>query len=778
MNRNQGFYLYDGSRAALESSLLAENGRNIHFYLSDNVNVTDADIRGISPSTKYLVHPPYFNKPCTSSGFYSPIGYLSSTYLNRFQDPHRGAKLENVSFSLFDQSDRCSPSIPIAFRSDKRDGHWDYMSSFTNVTVNGTKFIDAKEADENGITDIIISDPDGRSNPAFLGKENDFMKTRELDSSLFDAGSFVSNKPYLTNLARGKCELYHDGISYCEGACYRTVRLMVGQTGTAGYDLKVTREDDGAVTYIPSIYEYDGYSNHNYNMSLHEGYPRRYSASLPFGKYQLEFFENDKPVWPQYVFERWEGVPDCEGYASLSNVTIVERELVNRECDDLIVNGNMDDGVDGWLHRDANSGPKGEGYLLALPEAGIGGSTAIGYFDRGHQYHGIGQNLDTRCLHQNINTNYEVKAGFRLERNGVPFICDRFTGNYPNRCPKATIKYAQYEDPEKKQEMYWNTFQNVAMVLMPNSLSDFNLMHGVMKVGEIYESLHRIFIYFEQVDKRYDIILDDVSITKMEPICSGEFLRNGDFSTGDSRFWGAYGTSKWDIVNDIPGISTGDHALKVYDRGSSDHGSRQEFYMDVDCLSDRDRIQVVARYQLQDSEGNPIRCDILVDDTREECAWLRVKSYSDDHGEPHDYIGQTAAVHSDIENGDWTIMTGIFTLGHSQANHTRMYTHVGGAHKEVSIVLDYVSFQPLPKTCHQMIVNPNFKSGTTEMWRRSDRRADFFIHSPGRTDDYALSRRTITGKSSYGIIYQSLDTRCLVEGKCKCLCLLFQISYL
>ncbi len=474
MNRNRGLYWYDVNRAAIDSSLIAENGRNIDFYRSDDVNVTNADIRGTSSFTKYLAHPPYYNKPCRSSGYYSPVGFIMPTYLYRNANPYRGVRFENVHFSLFDQSDVCSPSIPIIFRSEKLDGHWNYMSSFTNVTFNGTKFIDAMDADESGITDIIISDPDGKSNPAksrcysiiiktdssnnaassgpfhiegygeipnncystvsaqceleicntdrlvlsagtsdgwyfsiegdigsLLSHETvsggthyppfptrmdtnqyDVVQAYELfDSSQLAAGSFVSNKPYLTNLARGKCELYHDGISYCEGACYRTVRLVVDQGGTNGYDLKVTR-DDGAVTYIPSIYEYDGYAGHNYNRSLYEHYPRKYAASLPFGKYELEFFENGSPVWPKYVYEIWEGVPDCEGYASVSDITVVERALVNGECDDLIVNGDMEDGVAGWLHRDGNSGPKGEGYLLALPGRGIGGSKAIGQYLR------------------------------------------------------------------------------------------------------------------------------------------------------------------------------------------------------------------------------------------------------------------------------------------------------------------------------------------------------------------------------------------------------------
>ncbi len=387
-----------------------------------------------------------------------------------------------------------------------------------------------------------------------------------------------------------------------------------------------------------------------------------------------------------------------------------------------------------------------------------------GYFDRGSQYHGIGQNLDTRCLHQNINSLYEVKAWFRLEQDGVPFICDRYSGSYPMRCPKATIKYGTYDDPEEKQQMIWTYAQDKAFVITPNDSSDFNLFHGIMKIGDIYESIHRAFIYFEHYDRRYDMILDDVSITRMERICSGDFMRNGDLSTGDTRFWASYHSSRRTTVSGIPGISKGDFAMKVYSRNRDDAGPRQELHIDIDCLSDRDRFKVEARYQLQDSDGNPIRCDILVDNTIEECAWLRVKAYSVEQGEPHPYVGQTVAMHPDLES-DWAITSGIFTLGHAQANHTRMYSHIGGPHKDVNILLDYLSIEPLPKNCQNMILNPSFESGSTKMWRRTDRRADFSIYSPGRNDAYALSRRIENGKSNYGNLHQSLDVRCLVKGQ-------------
>jgi len=46
----------------------------------------------------------------------------------------KGVTVQNTTFSDFDNSDNCLGSIPIEFdKDDKRDGHFNYVSSFNNV---------------------------------------------------------------------------------------------------------------------------------------------------------------------------------------------------------------------------------------------------------------------------------------------------------------------------------------------------------------------------------------------------------------------------------------------------------------------------------------------------------------------------------------------------------------------------------------------------------------------------------------------------------------------
>ena len=60
-NREYGLLLHDSGHTSLVNSLLAENAYNIEMRWSDDVEIRDTEIRGISSHTRYLVHPPYYN---------------------------------------------------------------------------------------------------------------------------------------------------------------------------------------------------------------------------------------------------------------------------------------------------------------------------------------------------------------------------------------------------------------------------------------------------------------------------------------------------------------------------------------------------------------------------------------------------------------------------------------------------------------------------------------------------------------------------------------------
>jgi hypothetical protein len=143
-------------RGLIANSLFAENALyNVDIQWSDEIQLVDTSIRGISAETKTIVQSPYFNRPCVSSGFGSSDGYRMQTTVHRwdrtvdrwvyngqewtsqrYYGTNTGISLQNVHFSHFEHSDECISSVPITFNTDSmREGHWDYISSFKDVTL-------------------------------------------------------------------------------------------------------------------------------------------------------------------------------------------------------------------------------------------------------------------------------------------------------------------------------------------------------------------------------------------------------------------------------------------------------------------------------------------------------------------------------------------------------------------------------------------------------------------------------------------------------------------
>ena len=345
----------------------------------------------------------------------------------------------------------------------------------------------------------------------------------------------------MTEFTGGVCDLYSEGIVYCRDTCLRRVQVKIDQYGTENFDLRVTSED-GSEIFVPFVYPHDD----DDHAVKYDGNERLFSASLPSGNFQLEFFQNtdiNNLAWPRFAYKVWEGVPEFDGYVSSHNVTIVKPELGSGECDELFLNNEMEYGLDSWFHR--NDGDNlSWGYLESRPGEGMNGSMAIAYVDRRYSWHGIGRNIDTRCFHQNLNTFYEVPAWFKLENDDEAFICDRFDSNYPNRCPRATLKNVCYLD-DAKEEIDWDYDGDIAM---PNDIDGFNFLHGVLKVDDKYNAIERGFMYIKSYDPTIDMILDSFHMEKMEGACTGDFIRNDDFSIGDSRFWKEYGIVSFNTI--------------------------------------------------------------------------------------------------------------------------------------------------------------------------------------------------------------------------------------
>lgn len=429
-NRYHGFYMYNARFATLRNSNLIGNGYGVEMRWSDDVSVSDTDIRGLSQEMEELSRRPYFSSPCKSRWWPYPMGYRiqSQIYRSDFSNDgknNRGMSMSNVNFYDFDHSDewqyfnleeknRCSHSTSIGINtSDKRDNHFNYVSSFKDVSFDGPNTIDLQtaNANEDGVYDVVVVDPDGGSDP----------------SKQSNSGSvFVSDKEHLTAFA-SDCTSYSAlGMAYCPNTCYRGVTVYANQIETSEFDLKVTRVPDSKfaeerVTYAASYYPYDG--PEEIKRYRTEENQRKFHIALPQGSYKFEFVDVDEVVWPGSAYEIWEGIPKCGGYANGTDVTLVEPPLSENECNELIKNSDMSQGPLFWGHRN--------GGVIALANGGVDNSLALKNVNRTSFYDGIGQTLDVRCFRDNVNEFYEISVMFKSinETTGLQHVCDPYSGS-------------------------------------------------------------------------------------------------------------------------------------------------------------------------------------------------------------------------------------------------------------------------------------------------------------------------------------------------------------
>ena len=423
-NRHRGLYFYASHNVTIEDGIFSDNryfGIEIHW--SHKVQIKNTIIRGHTEKMKALTKPPIFLKTCDWEDA-PAIGLLIPTAIWKLdQRENIGAILTNVHFTDFDHTDECETSFPISLTTDDPSRkHFDYLTMFRNVTINGTKIIKAPPSNGDDVKDIVIHDVDGSADPLGLSSES---------------GMFVSDVKWLKDFAGGSCTSYPSDISYCTNSCYRTILFEIDQTISEQFELVVTRKVDGRRSVVPSIYyryEDDDDLKHYFE------HTRYFSVSLPEGSYDLEFMEDLKPVWPGFVFMWPERAPECEGYVSITNVTVYEPPA---KCEDWIMNGDMELGLSNWAY---GNGAK----LTAVDGAGINNSTALRVSNRENRYSFVGQNLDTRCLHQSLGEYYEIQLYFRLENNTLPFICDPFTDAYETRCPYITFRKQKFINEELK----------------------------------------------------------------------------------------------------------------------------------------------------------------------------------------------------------------------------------------------------------------------------------------------------------------------------------------
>lgn len=233
-------------------------------------------------------------------------------------------------------------------------------------------------------------------------------------------------------------------------------------------------------------------------------------------------------------------------------------------------------------------------------------------------------NIDTRCFHSNLEEYYEISVWYKSLTDSGQHVCDRFDDSDLNRCPIITLKSGYYLD-ESKEQMTWS-YDTVGKTAVPVSDTGYSLTHGVVKINELRSETVRAWIYMQHMHSSYDMIIDSFKVAKLNKVCAeANFIRNGDFFLGYSKYWRSW--PDWDVAVNYSIVThgDGDNAIEVSEKPSADRGLEQELYIDTNCINKGDRFLVEADFKMiSKSDDLVVRC--YSDHPLASCGEIRITS--------------------------------------------------------------------------------------------------------------------------------------------------------
>jgi uncharacterized protein (DUF1501 family)/uncharacterized protein (DUF1800 family) len=495
---------------------------------------------------------------------------------------------------------------------------------------------------------------------------------------------------------------------------------------------------------------------------------RRFSASLPKGNYEAYFVdENGVHAWPTYAEEYWQKEPDCSGYATPGDVTLIKPEINATEfCADLIRGMDQDsfNTTEPWIHTmfqwwTQRGIQVGEGL-------GVDGSDALVSYDRNAHWSGFGQDIDSRCLEEMVGEYYEFTAYIKITQKGAqpqPIVANINTDDHwwRNKSPLATFTRRLYHNEASKETMYWREDFDKVQLARPYSGTDWNILHGIVRLPRSF----RAFFEIERFPDHMDMIVSKVSFTKMT--CDrDQLLCNGDVETGNSKCWDSWGGDT--RLHIVDGVGEGS-ALKASQRGHYSHGQAQ--VINTDCVENEgDRLAFQGRIKfLTAGTDTSAPCDPFSwnNDWSQglgRCSDILI--YTDKAGVREYHRVAEIVTEDEYTESGWYHIHGLWPLRPNQvlADYTKIY--LDGISTAFDVVVDDVQVTALPFQCDALVENPSFKQGSS-YYKPTDRhnRMKLSLHSPGAdgASDYAL--RASHRDHNYRGIHQRLDARCFVVGE-------------
>jgi len=301
------------------------------------------------------------------------------------------------------------------------------------------------------------------------------------------------------------------------------------------------------------------------------------------------------------------------------------------------------------------------------------------------------QDLNKDCLIEGERFNVNAML-LLLDENDNVYDCDPNlvwgeNGNMDSVCPVVTLRLAtgsQVEDIE------------IGAMPGPFTKGDWNNIFGEFYVTNSMMNADLVSIYFRKVKAGVNIVVDNLTITKFSSDDNTDnVVNNGDFNTGDVRYFNAHGGGIIDVLqhSDDPN----DYMMVNRERTSSEYGVRHAISNGLLVAGALYKITCDLRLLTEDLQS-AMYCDpgSLEEDLR--CPILSLRSQ---------YIGKTgmmirpiASAPPEFKTTEWNTFSGYFQFLETEILADSLYLIINKAPANVVMIIDNIKLYP-PKLSTQ-----------------------------------------------------------------------------
>ena len=421
-NAGNGVFIHNSGNIKVEGGLYADNRVQIDLDRSPACSVDGARIIGYSEEFRNI-------KETTKSRGHCPSSWpLRGVEIHSFWvggSEHGGSSITNTVFESFEGTE-CDGTVEILVDEENR-GYFDVRTHVTNLTFDSTDsaVLSNCATSYSGLDNLVLHDDDG--------------------SIMGEPGYIVADTPALTTFLNCHSDA-SSCTAHCPGACLRTYVLSIStlEAEDSSVVLEITDNSSNEIIEIQSRYEMPLNSDGSINIAEHTKTHRNnlFYAVLPSsGEYSARFKKGGEEFWPLFVR------PDYDDYGSdcpeFSSFTIEEPAFdYTTTCQQLIRNGDMELGIEGWLAT--------MGGVETRDESASGQGLALTSQYRTSWWMGPAQYFDTRCLVLGARYSISYKAKLIAASDGSPIGCDASTDSCPKLIAKTESGAHQERDPHWK----------------------------------------------------------------------------------------------------------------------------------------------------------------------------------------------------------------------------------------------------------------------------------------------------------------------------------------